>query len=142
MYSFSVDCIFCRIIKGEIPAEKVYEDDDTIAVLDINPRSAGHSVIVPKFHVANILELPDEKIEPVFRAVKNVAEMTERALNPAGFTMGLNHGSISGQTVDHLHFHIIPRFEGDGGGSIHDVVNNPPEESLSDIAEKIRKAGV
>lgn len=137
-----MDCIFCRIIKGEIPAEKVYEDDETIAVLDINPKSPGHSVIVPKVHAANILELPDGKIEPVMRAVKRVAEMTVKALDPAGFTMGLNHGSISGQTVDHLHFHIIPRFEGDGGGSIHDVVNNPPEEPLSKIAEKIRKAGV
>ncbi len=135
-----MDCIFCEIIKGKIPAEKVYEDEEVIAVLDVNPRAPGHVMVIPKVHVPNILELPDEKIESFFRGVKIAAGMIEKSLQPQGFTMGLNHGSISGQTVDHLHFHIIPRFEGDGGGSVHDVVNNPPKEDLAEIAEKIRQA--
>jgi len=133
-----MDCIFCKIIKGDIPAEKVYEDDDVVAFLDVNPRSLGHTMVIPKIHVSNFLELPDEKIEPFFKGVKIVSEMIEKALNPSGYTMGLNHGEVSGQVVDHLHFHIIPRFEGDNGGSIQDVVNNPPEEDLAGIAEKIR----
>lgn len=133
------DCIFCKIIKGDIPAEKVYENDDVLAFLDVNPRAPGHTVVVPKVHAENILNLPDEKIEPLFKAVKRTTGFIKEALKPNGFTMGLNHGKISGQAVDHIHFHIIPRFEGDGGGSVHSVVNNPPEKDLSEIAEEIRK---
>jgi len=133
-----MDCIFCKIINGEIPAEKVYEDDNVIAILDVNPRSTGHTMIIPKDHYSNLLELPDDKVGFVFRAGKKVAGMIKKAFNPKGFTMGLNHGKISGQEVDHLHFHIIPRFEGDCGSSIHSVVNNAPKESLEVIAEKIR----
>jgi histidine triad (HIT) family protein len=134
-----MDCIFCKIVEGEVPAEKVYENDDIVAFLDVNPRSLGHTMVIPKIHVSNLLELPDDKVEPFFKGVKMVSEMIEKALSPSGYTMGLNHGKVSGQVVDHLHFHIIPRFEGDNGGSIQDVINNPSEEKLSDIAEKIRQ---
>ena len=119
-------------------AHRVYEDDHTVAFLDVNPRAPGHIMIVPKFHTPTLLELPGEEVSPFFAAVKNVLGAVQRALDPDGFTLGINHGSVSGQTVDHLHFHIIPRYDGDGGGSVHDVVNNPPKDSLENIAEKIR----
>jgi len=136
-----MNCIFCKIIKGEIPAEKIYEDEYVIAMLDANPRAAGHTIVIPKIHVPTLFELPDDEIDPFFKAVKHVSRRIYKALHPAGLTMGLNHGEAGGQTVDHLHFHIIPRFEEDGGGSIQSVVNNPPERKLSEVAERIRRAG-
>jgi len=132
-------CLFCKIINKEIPAEIICEDADAIAILDIHPRAPGHAVLLPKEHAENILELPPEKIGPVFQAVKKVtALLNDSALQPTGFTIGINQGKISGQTVDHLHIHIIPRFIGDGGGSIHSVVNNPPEKSLKEIAQLLK----
>ncbi|HMB17413.1 MAG TPA: HIT family protein [Candidatus Paceibacterota bacterium] len=132
-------CIFCKMIKGDIPAEKVFENDYVIAVMDIHPKAPGHVMVIPKVHASNILDLSDDEIKPLFLAVKKVADMIYNALDPQGFTMGLNHGSVSGQEVDHIHFHIITRFEGDGGGSLHGVVDNPPDEKISDIASKIRE---
>lgn len=134
-----MDCLFCKIIKKEIPAEIIYDDDKTMAILDVNPRSPGHTMILPKIHAENILDLPEEKIEGVFKAVKKVTELLNKSLKPEGFTIGINHGKISGQVIDHLHIHIIPRFKDDGGGSVHSVVNNPPKESLRKIKNKIRE---
>ncbi len=135
------DCIFCKMIKGDIPAEKVFEDDHVITVMDIHPKAPGHVMVIPKVHASNILELPEEEIKPLFSAVKKVVNMINEALSPKGFTMGLNHGSVSGQEVNHIHFHIIPRFEGDGGSSLNSVVDNPPEEEIAEIAGKIREEG-
>lgn len=130
-------CLFCKIINKEIPAEIIYEDEAAMAVLDANPISSGHALVLPKVHAENILELPDEKIEGVFKAAKRVTELLEKALGPTGFTIGINHGKVSGQTIDHLHIHVIPRWLGDGGKSVHVVVDNPPKEPASEIAKKI-----
>lgn len=131
-------CLFCKIGKGEISSQKIYEDAHSFAFLDINPCALGHIMVIPKIHSETILDLPNKEIEPFFSAVKKVAAMIHKALNPDGFTMGINHGSVSGQTIEHLHFHIIPRWKGDKGGSIHSVVHNPPKERLEEIAKKIR----
>lgn len=133
-----MDCLFCKIINKEIPAEIIYEDGEAVAFLDIHPRSPGHTVVLPRHHAENILDLPDEKIEGIFKAVKKVAELLNKSLMPDGFTIGINHGKVSGQTIDHLHIHIIPRWFNDGGGSVHDVVNNQPKESLEEISKKIK----
>ena len=133
-----MDCIFCRIIKKEIPAELVYEDSETIAILDNSPRAPGHTMILPKAHAANLIELPEKQVGPVFLTVQKVTAILQKALQPKGFTIGINHGAISGQTVSHLHIHVMPRFEGDNGGTIHSVVNNPPKQSLKEIAEIIK----
>ena len=133
-------CFFCKIIKKEVPAEIIYEDDNALAVLDIHPRAPGHTVVLPKVHAENILDLPEDKIEGVFKAVKKVTELLEKALKPDGFITGINHGKVSGQSIEHLHIHIIPRWIGDGGGSVHDVVNNPPKQSLKEIKIQISKS--
>ncbi len=135
-----MDCFFCKIIKKEAPAEIIYEDDNTLAVLDIHPRASGHTMVLPKVHAENILDLPEDKIEGVFKAVKKVTELLEKALKPDGFIIGINHGKVSGQSIEHLHIHIIPRWIGDGGGSVHDVVNNPPKQSLKEIKIQISKS--
>lgn len=136
------NCLFCRIGKKEVSAEIVYEDAGNIAIMDINPRAPGHAMVVPKKHSETILDVPENELMPLFSAVKNTTALILKALRPDGFTIGINHGKASGQVVDHLHIHIIPRFLDDGGGSIHSVVDNKPGESIKEIAEKIRKTKV
>jgi histidine triad (HIT) family protein len=131
------DCLFCKIANHKISSEIIYEDETALAFLDIFPRSKGHAVIIPKVHVENIIDLSEELIGPVFKSVKIVTEMINKALSPGGFTIGINQGRISGQSINHLHIHVIPRFDGDGGGSLHSVVNNPSKESLGEVKFKI-----
>src|SRR3989304_7116484 len=135
-----MDCLFCKIGQKQIASEVVYEDADTLAFLDIHPRAPGHTVVIPKVHAENVLDLSETLAAPTFLTVKKVSDMLNKALKPDGFTIGINHGRASGQAVDHLHIHIIPRWNDDGGTSIHSVVNNPPKESLKEILEKVRHA--
>jgi histidine triad (HIT) family protein len=132
-----MNCIFCKIGAKEMPSHMVYEDDHAFAILDIHPRAAGHTMVMPKVHAANILELPESEIGPLFAAVKAVTAKLAKALRPDGFTIGVNHGDVSGQTVKHLHVHVMPRWHDDGGGSVHSVVDKPPAEPLEDMAKKI-----
>lgn len=132
-----MDCLFCKIANKEIPSKIIYEDAVAIAFLDIFPHAPGHSVIIPKAHIKNIIDLPEEGVGPFFSAVKHVATLLQHKLNPAGFTIGANQGKLAGQFVNHLHIHVMPRFEGDGGGSLHSVVTNPPKEGLDEIYKKI-----
>lgn len=132
-----MSCLFCKIIRKEISAEIIGEDEKTMTILDVRPRAAGHTLVLPKEHYENILDLPEEEIGPIFSAVRRAAGMLQKSLGAAGFTIGINHGKISGQAIDHLHIHVIPRYQNDGGGSLHGVVNNPSEESLVEIKDKI-----
>jgi histidine triad (HIT) family protein len=131
------DCLFCKIVSKKIPAAIVYEDGHVIAFLDIMPRSPGHTMVIPKVHAPNLLELPDAEVGPLFLAVKHVGEMLSKALKPDGITMGANQGRASGQEVDHLHVHLMPRWHGDKGGSVQSVVNNKPKESVEEMRKKI-----
>jgi len=134
------DCIFCKIVKKEIPAEIVYEDEHVLAFLDIQPRAPGHTMVIPKEHAPDLLALEASLIGPTFEAVRLVAQKISRALNPEGMIYGINQGQIAGHAgVNHLHVHILPRFPGDDGGPIQIVVNNPPVEDVKSIAEKIRR---
>lgn len=134
------DCIFCKIAKREIPAEVVYEDDCALAFLDIKPRSPGHTIVIPKIHSPSISELDDGLVGPLFVAVKRVGTIVKNALGAPGITYGINQGRASGQEVNHIHVHIMPRLPGDGGGPVQVVVDNPPKEDLGEIARKIRNA--
>ena len=132
------DCLFCKIAAKIIPASIVYEDAHTVAFLDITPRAPGHVMVISKYHAPTLINLPDEEIEPLFRAVKTVATMLSQKLRPDGMTIGINQGRASGQEVDHLHVHLMPRWIGDGGGSVQSIVNNPPKESSEEILKKIK----
>lgn len=132
------ECIFCKIVKGEIPAENIYETENSIAFLDINPRSPGHTLVIPREHVESLGDLEDEMVSDVFKTTREVMKLLKRALNPDGFNVGINDGSAAGQEIPHLHVNIFPRFTGDNGGPVHAVVNNPPSEEVSETAEKIR----
>lgn len=132
------DCIFCKIAQGEMESEKIFETENTFSFLDINPRSPGHSLVIPKKHVETLTDLSDDLVGEIFATVKKVENRLKDSLNPDGFTIGINDGKAAGQEVPHLHVNIIPRFEDDGGKPIHAVVNNPPEKEISQVAEKIR----
>lgn len=104
-----MDCVFCKIISGDIPSYKIYEDDDILAFLDINPVSAGHTLIIPKKHILDIMEIETELLIKIFNKAKDVAKLINVKLNSSGFTLVQNNGSV--QEVKHFHLHVIPRYE-------------------------------
>ena len=103
------DCIFCKIIKGEIPSYKIYENEDVYAFLDINGKVAGHTLVVPKKHFKNILDIDEINLCKVVNAVKLIANHYVDNLGFKGFNLQVNNGESAGQEVLHLHFHILPR---------------------------------
>ena len=107
------DCIFCAIAAGEIPCFKIYEDDETLAYLDINPFSEGHALVIPKRHAADISEIGEDALAALVLRVKKVATHLKEALPCDGFNILQNNGAAAGQTVRHIHFHIVPRRNGD-----------------------------
>ncbi|MBU0459955.1 MAG: HIT family protein [Nanoarchaeota archaeon] len=129
------DCLFCKIVKKEIPCHNIYEDKNNLAFLDIQPHAQGHTVVISKTHAPSITELEDQKLQSLIIAVKKAMKLIKEKLSPTGFTIGINHGKISGQTVDHLHIHILPRYEGDGGGNVHSIIKNPGDKSVEEVAE-------
>jgi len=133
-------CILCQIARKEASAEKILETEGTVSFLDIQPRSPGHSLVIPKLHAPKLADLDDDLVAEVFRATKDVVKILDKALKPDAFTIGINDGEEAGQVIAHLHVNIIPRFRGDGGGAIHSVVHNPPSEDIRDTAERIRSA--
>lgn len=132
------DCIFCKILADEIPSTVVYEDDLFRAILDVNPAARGHVIILPKNHAANLFELPDEEASKILIVAKKIAKAVKETYHCDGINILQNNGEASGQTVFHLHVHVIPRFEGD-----RDHINigwKPGEtpEDLQAIAEEIK----
>ena len=110
------NCIFCKIANGEIPSSTVYEDEDFRVILDLGPASKGHALILPKFHAANIYELPDEMAAKVMILAKKMATAMTEALKCDGFNIVQNNGECAGQTVFHFHMHLIPRYKNDKSG--------------------------
>lgn len=108
------DCLFCKIIAGEIPATKVYEDEHTLAFLDIHPTNIGHTLVVPKEHHENIYTIPDELDGPIFSTVKKIAIAVKAAVNADGVNIIMNNDRAAGQLIFHAHIHVVPRFPGDG----------------------------
>lgn len=107
------DCIFCKIIKGEIPCFKVYEDDKVLAFEDINPISEGHTLVIPKGHAPNLWEIPEQALTAVSLASKKIIHAIKEVLNPTGVACLQLNGSGANQVVMHYHLHLIPRA---GGG--------------------------
>ena len=108
------DCVFCAIAAGEIPSFKIYEDDSVLAFLDINPFSEGHTLVIPKEHYKNLLEVPPAVLAVLLERVQKLSSHIAAALPCEGFNILQNNGAVAGQTVNHIHFHIVPRFEGSG----------------------------
>lgn len=127
------NCIFCKIIKKQIPANIIYEDDNTLAFLDIGPVNAGHALVIPKEHHETMTDTPDEILAAMMKIAKRVAKAIKKGLNIEGFNMHCNNGKISGQLVPHVHFHIIPRLPQDN------FKKWPQREYKQGEAEKVLK---
>ena len=106
-------CIFCKIINGDIPSKKIYEDDDVVAILDISQATKGHTLVLPKKHYANILEIEESDYLKVMSVAKKLADKLTKTFNTTGCNILNNCGELAGQTVMHFHVHIIPRYETD-----------------------------
>lgn len=120
-----MDCIFCKIVKGDIPSNKVYEDDKVFAFLDINPTEAGHTLIIPKDHFDNVMELNLDIGKHINKVSKDVIDILDESLNPDGYSLITNVGIA--QDVKHYHLHIIPKYK------------NKRELSVSEVHNKISK---
>lgn len=135
-----MDCIFCKITQKEIKAYIILEKDHFLSVLDIHPHAPGHTLVLPKNHIENFQDLPENLLSDFMQITKETTLLLEKALATSDFTIGINEGPLAGRAIPHLHLHLIPRFPNDGGGSIHTVVKNPPKESLEEIYQKIINA--
>jgi len=107
-------CIFCQIVSGEIPSYKVYEDEKTLAFLDIRPVNPGHTLVIPKAHYKNLEEIPEAELSETVVVVKKIGRLLKEKLDVAGYNVFENNDPVAGQEVSHLHFHIVPRRLGDG----------------------------
>jgi len=106
-------CIFCKVIAGEIPSELVDEDERTVAVMDINPATRGHVVVVTRDHAENLFDVSDEDLLAVMQMARRVAERMKETIEPGGFNILNNIGRVAWQSIFHFHVHVIPRYEGD-----------------------------
>jgi histidine triad (HIT) family protein len=129
------NCIFCKIVKGEIPSIKLHEDDRTYAFMDINPGTRGHSLVIPKAHAADIHDIGEEDLAAVIKTVQKVAKAAKQALGCTGVNLVQSSGATAFQSVFHLHFHVIPRTEGD---SVR-LPWTPKPGDKSEIAETAKK---
>lgn len=125
------DCIFCKIIAGEIPSHTVYEDENCKVILDINAMTKGHSLIILKEHYDNFFALPEEKAVEVIKVAKKMAMQMEKNLQCDGFNILQNNNEVAGQTVMHYHMHLIPRYRNDN----QSLVMKPLQLSYEELAE-------
>ena len=132
------DCVFCAIAEGEIPSFKIYEDELVLAYLDINPFSKGHTLVIPKEHSEGLLDIPDETLANLTARVKKIAAHLKNALPCDGFNILQNNGEAAGQTVMHIHFHIVPRY---GREELAFESRKGDMDELKALAERIRIKG-
>jgi histidine triad (HIT) family protein len=131
------DCVFCKMIAGQIPVTRIYEDEVVLSFLDIGPISDGHTLVIPKQHFERLHDCPGELLGRVCSCLGKIAGAVSAAMNSDGYNVLCNNGRAAGQLVEHLHFHIIPRSAGDGLFD-HWPSYKYPEGKIEAIAEKIR----
>jgi histidine triad (HIT) family protein len=135
-----MDCIFCKIINGEIPSEKVYEDDKVFAFMDINPLNDGHVLIIPKSHASTIHEIGEDDFLAVMSATHKLAAAVRKALKPDGINLLQLNGKAANQVVPHLHVHIVPRWSGDGLAVSQWEIVAGNMEKIKSVAEQIKNS--
>lgn len=133
------NCIFCKIVNGDIPAAKVFENEHVLAFIDISQVTKGHTLVIPKLHQENIFELKPETAKELFGVVPKIANAIKEAYQPIGLNILNNNGKAAGQTVFHYHLHLIPRYgKGDGYGAVwKDHSSQYKSEDLLQIAKEI-----
>lgn len=130
------ETIFSRIVKGEIPCHRVYEDDHVLAFLDVNPLSPGHTLVIPKEAVPTLDKLSDDSAAAIGRVLPRIARAVLQATGATAFNLLQNNGSAAHQAVFHVHFHIIPKFDGQGLGIEWDPMT-PDPAAIKALHEKI-----
>lgn len=125
------DCIFCKIVNGEIPSKTLYEDSMFKVILDVSPSTKGHALILAKDHYANLFELPEDIAAEAIKLAKKMAAKMKENLQADGFNLVQNNGETAGQTVSHFHFHLIPRYKDDG----QHILWNPTTVTQDELEE-------
>ena len=133
----TADCIFCKIVAGDIPAARIYEDDHVLAFLDIGPLSQGHTLVIPKTHAATVAVCPDEVLSQVAAVLGRIARAVVEVTRCDGYNVLCNNGRAAGQLVNHLHFHIIPRMDNDNLFNRW-ASGQYPEGKMAELAELIK----
>jgi histidine triad (HIT) family protein len=131
------DCVFCKLVAKQIPASVVYEDEATLAFMDLGQVNPGHVLVACKAHAENVYALDDTQAAAVFRTVARVARAVRAVFDPPGLSIYQANGAPAGQTVFHFHLHVLPRHDGDGMQLVWPV-KNPPRERLEEYAGRIR----
>lgn len=131
------NCIFCKLANGKLPTNSIYEDEDFNVIMDLNPASKGHAIILPKNHASNLFELPEEDASKIMLVAKKCANAMKKTLDFDGFNVLQNNGEVAGQTVFHLHVHLIPRYKNDN--ITIQFAEHKEEEDIAKVAEEIRK---
>ncbi len=130
------DCVFCKILRGDLPSYKVYEDDKTLAFLDINPVQDGHTLVIPKVHSKNVFEISEADWAAVQETARKVAAILDTSMSADGINLIMNNRDHAGQVVEHSHVHLIPRYRGDG---LHLWPHHPiKKEEAERVMEKIK----
>ncbi len=123
------NCIFCKIANGEIPSRTIYEDEEFRVILDLNPATKGHALILPKNHYKNLYELSDETAQKILPLAKKMGMLITQRLGCEGLNLLQNNNEIAGQTIFHFHVHLIPRYQNDH----QNLIMNPLELSSAEL---------
>lgn len=129
------DCLFCKIAAGDIPCYKVWEDDTTLAFLDINPLARGHALVIPKAHGAKLADLPPAHAAALMATTQRLSPALCAAVDAPDATLAVNDGPAAGQEIPHVHLHIVPRRPGDQAGPVHALFKERPEMDGDELAE-------
>ena len=132
------DCVFCKIVDGDIAAEVVLETEHAVAFLDANPVVDGHTVVVPREHAERFSDLMADDLAGLFAAVQKVNDAILAGLDADGSNIGLNDGRAAGQAIPHTHIHLIPRYSAAGRRSLHSIVEGEAGEYLGDVCKKLK----
>ena len=131
------DCIFCQIVSGQIPSSKVYEDEEVLAFLDITQVTKGHTLVIPKHHYRNMLEMDAEAASSLFARVPKIAQQLREKLGASGVNIINNNEEAAGQTVFHTHVHLLPRFDATDGLKLTFETHEPDFAALAQLAQEI-----
>lgn len=135
------DCLFCKIVAGEIPSIKVYEDEHVLAFMDIMPLTKGHTLLIPKTHCQDLFEMPEDVAANLYKVAPKIANALKTSFNPVGMNTVNNNGAAAGQSVFHYHLHFIPRYDETDGLKVewNSRQSEFPSELLQQLATQIRE---
>jgi histidine triad (HIT) family protein len=139
MSKFKEDCLFCKIAQGQIPAMKIYEDEDILAFLDISPASKGHALVITKEHFDNFLVVPKDLLGKAYAVAQRIGQAQVAQLGAKGCNIITNVNEIAGQSVKHFHIHVIPRYDSKDGLALNFKPNQLEKFNLPVLAEQIKK---